>query len=389
MFTLVFDAYSSEVYTINDVFSMAIQKAERLKISEEDVLIAEFGKDKAYSNLIPKLSVFGGFTKYSEAKYSLGSTVIQADRAYSYGLRLDQTYSIAGKEFKLYDLSKENLAKTRFDSLSISNDYLLNVANAFYDALKAQRYVQIAKSNLERLEKHKRAAEIRLKVGEITKTALLRAEAELSGARTELIKAENNLKLSKAFLSRLVGITSEYELKTVESEESEEILKLSNEGLHLLQSQALLNRSELQSALLQKRMTERQIKIAETAYYPSISLEGAYTKAGMDPESVSMVKETLYGAIRVNFPLIEGGMRRAEVREAEAKGRQANLLVEDTKKSVLIDVQRAYLDFLTNRDSLKSIQDQVTFARDNYNAVSRQFEHGLANSIDVMDANNL
>lgn len=32
---------------------------------------------------------------------------------------------------------------------------------------------------------------------------------------------------------------------------------------------------------------------------------------------------------------------------------------------------------------------QLTFAEDNYKAVSKQFEFGLANSIDVMDANTL
>lgn len=38
---------------------------------------------------------------------------------------------------------------------------------------------------------------------------------------------------------------------------------------------------------------------------------------------------------------------------------------------------------------LKSLEDQLTFARDNYNATSKQFEFGLANSIDVVDANTL
>ena len=38
---------------------------------------------------------------------------------------------------------------------------------------------------------------------------------------------------------------------------------------------------------------------------------------------------------------------------------------------------------------LKSLEDQLKFANDNYNAVSKQFKYGLANSIDVMDANTL
>lgn len=376
-------------YTIDDILNLAIQKAERIRISEEDVFIAHMGKDKAQSLLIPKLSVFGGYTKFSEDKYTLGGTVIQADRAYSYGARIDQTYSLGGKEFKLFDISKHNIEKVINDSTSIREDYLINVANSFYDTLRAQRYVEIAKSNLERLSKHRKAAEVRLKVGEVTKTTLLRAEAELSGARSELIKAENNLKLSKAVLSRLVGLDKEFELIEKKDRFKQDTEAFQNTTLDILINEALNNRSEVKSAILQQEIAKRQISVSESAYYPTLSLEGVYTKAGMNPESLSLVKESLYGAIKITFPIYEAGMRRAEVRESEAKARQANLLVDDTRKSISIDVKRAYLDFLTFKDTLQALSDQVAFASDNYNAVSKQFEYGLANSIDVMDANNL
>ena len=41
------------------------------------------------------------------------------------------------------------------------------------------------------------------------------------------------------------------------------------------------------------------------------------------------------------------------------------------------------------RELLKFLEDQLAFARDNYKAVLRQFENGLAVSLDVMDANSL
>jgi outer membrane protein len=77
------------------------------------------------------------------------------------------------------------------------------------------------------------------------------------------------------------------------------------------------------------------------------------------------------------------------VKEAEARQRQSELIYEDLKKTINIEVENAYLDLITQREILKSLEDQLTFARDNYNATSKQFEFGLANSIDVMDANTL
>jgi outer membrane protein len=79
----------------------------------------------------------------------------------------------------------------------------------------------------------------------------------------------------------------------------------------------------------------------------------------------------------------------AELREAKARERQAKLAYDDFKKNVDIEIQSAYLDLLTQKGTLKFLEDQLAFAEDNYNAVIRQFDNGLALSLDVMDANSL
>jgi len=82
-------------------------------------------------------------------------------------------------------------------------------------------------------------------------------------------------------------------------------------------------------------------------------------------------------------------LRIAELNEAKAKSRQAKLTYDDYKKNVDIELQGAYLDLQTQKGILKFLEDQLIFARDNYNAVLRQFENGLSLSLDVMDANSL
>jgi len=101
------------------------------------------------------------------------------------------------------------------------------------------------------------------------------------------------------------------------------------------------------------------------------------------------VRDSTYGLLSLNFPFFEGGLRTADIREARARERQSTLAYEDFKKSVGIEVASAYLDLLTQKGTLKYLEDQVVYARDNFNAVSKQFEFGLAQSLDVMDANTL
>ncbi|MDQ7837754.1 MAG: TolC family protein [Thermodesulfobacteriota bacterium] len=372
-------------YSLDDLYRIALERAERIKVSEEDLYITERGKDKALAVLLPRLSVFGDYTRYSDDKTSGSGFIIQPEDSTSWGLKLDQTLSLSGREVTAFKISKENIEKSRYDLYAVREEYLFGVSSAYYDVLKAQKAVEIARANMERLTGHRDAADIRLKVGEVTKTALLRAEAELSGAQSELVKAENGLKLAKAVLARQVGISEDYELK----ESGVKVETFKDRSLVSLKEEAMIERSEVRSLDIQRKTAEDQVRYVRGTYWPTVSIEGVYSRKEDSPAPTFVLEETTYGGIRLNFPFFEGGLRRAEVKEAEARQRQSELIYEDLKKTINIEVENAYLDLITQREILKSLEDQLAFAGDNYNATSKQFEFGLANSIDVMDANTL
>lgn len=377
-------------YTLGDLYRIALERSEQIKISEEDLFIAERGKDKALSSLLPRISAFGEYMRYSEKKLStssFGSFAIQPEMSSSWGFRLDQSLSLGGMEITSYQISKKGIESSKYDLDRMREDYLLNVSAAYYDVLKAMKALEIAKASVERLTKHRDAAQTRLRVGEVTKTALLRAEAELSGAQSEMVKAENNLNLAKAVLSRVAGISGGYDVK--DSVVSSQYVVNSTEAIESLKQTAISERAELKSLELQRKIAEEQVKYTKGGYWPTLSIEGVYIRMDEDPSSPFLNEESIYGALKLNFPIFEGGLTRAEVREAEAKHRQSEFNYEDLKKTISIDVETAYLDLKTQAGILKSLEDQLTFARDNYNAISKQFEFGLANSIDVMDANTL
>ena len=373
----------AEEYSLDDLYRIALERAERIKLSEEDLYIAERGKDKALALLLPKLSAFGIYTKNTEDKRNATYTLIQAEETTSWGLRADESLSLSGRELTALGISRENIAKSRYDLYAIREVYLLNIAFAYYDVLKVKKALDITESNLKRLTKYRDAAEKRLKVGEITKTVLLRAEGELSGARSDYVKSKNALQLARSVLARIVGIKGDFQLK----EKPPEVINIEAESS--FHEMALSGRADLKSLDIQKKIAEEQVQFTKGSYWPSLSLSAVYVKSDQTPETPSLVKESTYGLLTVNFPFFEGGLRRAEVKEARAKERQSALLYEDYKKTIGIEVQGAYLDLMTQKGILKFLEDQLVFARDNYNAVAKQFEFGLSQSLDVMDANTL
>lgn len=379
-------------YGLDDLYRIALGTAEKIRVSEENIAIAQAGQSKAVSYLLPRLTAYASVTDYTEAKYgpptiignmTLPGSLIQPHAAAAWGVRLDESLSLGGREFTLLALSRENLEKSRLDADAMKEDYLLAVAVAYYSVLKAEKNLDIADANVERLAAYRTAADKRFRVGEVTRTVLLRAEAELSGALSDQLFAKNSLELATAQLKRVVGVRDDFRLR------KEPSAGFDPPPIDDCLAAALAERSDLKGLDMQKKAAARQVRYAAGAYWPSLSVSGVYSGLDQSPAAATINRESIYAGAALNFPIFEGGLRRAEVREARSKERQSGFLYEDLKKTIEIEVRAAYLDLMTQKATLKFLDDQLVFARDNFSAVARQFEFGLVNSIDVMDANTL
>ncbi len=374
---------SAEEYSLGDLFRIGLERSERVGIAGAEVAFSEQEKNRALSVLMPRLSAFSSFQRFSKDKYTDLNVLIQPRSAEQWGLRADQAFSLSLRELTMLSEAKKDIIRAKYDLSYVKEVYLLGVAKAYYNVLMAKKGVDISKSNLERLVKYRDAADVRFKVGEITKTVLLRAESELSGAKSDLVRSENALSLAQAALARAVGIEDGYSLKEEVPREPQ------TATLPELKNIAYAERPDLKSLEEQVKIAKQEISYARGAYWPNLALAGVFQRTDQNPETMTLNTESTYGALSLNFPFFEGGLRRAEVQEAKIREMQAELQYNDQKKTVGIEVEAAYLDLVTQKETLKYLEDHVAFARDNFRGVSRQFEMGLASSIDVIDANNL
>jgi outer membrane protein len=390
----------AEEYSLEDLYRLALDRSETIKIAEEDLYISQQDRSKARAVFFPTLSAFGYHTRFSEEK-SQDDVLLQPENTSEWGLRLNQTFSLSGREFTAYKIAGNAIIKSEFDLRAVKEEYLFDVATQYYTVLRAKRGLEISGANVERLKKHRDAARIRLEVGEVTKTVLLRAEAELAGAQSELIKSENNLQITLTRLAKTVGIRGGYVIKEpVERKDvqtPEEIFSAMDISVNdcklpmadCLKEIAMTERAEIKALTIQKQIAEDEVKYKKGSYWPSLSLEGEYFRQENEPDTAFGLEERIYGGVKLDFPFFEGGLRRAEVREAKARLRQAELGLSDLKNEIGVEVENTYLAIKREAALIKQVEAEMAFARENYKSVTKQFEYGIADSIDTIDANTL
>ncbi|MBF0540171.1 MAG: TolC family protein [Nitrospirae bacterium] len=366
-------------YSLIDIYKIALVQSERIQMAQLDLYISQKGQEKAVAGLLPKVTAFGMYQTSGVSEGYPGYGIK------TYGLELDKTMSLGGAEIIAYKMSKIAIDKSEHDLKTVKADYLLEVTTSFINILRAIKAVEICEINVARLKNHRDAALIRLKVGETIKTAVLRAEAELSGANADLIKAQNGLKLAKAVLARLIGITEDYSIV-----ETQEFVDLDDsQTINQLKDMGIQNRMEVKSLELTGRILDQNINIAKSSFWPVLSFQLAYSNMFLTPAPQYINAEGLYVGLSISYPIFEGGIRRMELNEAEANRRKAALALSELKKSLQIEIESIYSEYITQKEVLTSIASQVEFAKDNYNLVSKQFQYGLVTSLDVMDANNV
>ncbi len=375
----------AQEYTLSDLHQQALKNSEKIKYAEENVYISQMGKNKAWAVLIPRVTAFGTYNRYTDRKYSntIPPSLIQPEESGAWGVRADQSFSVSARELDALKFAGQNITKSEFDLDAAKSDFVLAVASAYYDVLKAKKTLDIAADNMKRLTQYRDFAAKRVKVGELTKTALLRANGELSGAHADYLRATNALKLSRAALIRITGIEETFRLK-------ETVIPPADlDPFEKIRETAMTARADLKSYDMQTQMAGQQVKYAKGAFWPSVGVFAIYNRADQQPATATLLQESALAGVSLTFPFFEGGLRVAELNEAKSKERQARLAYDDLKKNVDVELRSAYLDLETQKGTLKFLEDQLVFARDNYKAVLRQYENGLATSLDVMDANTL
>ncbi len=371
-----------QVLSLQEAYVLALKNHEAVKIAGEGLYQFQQTRKKAVSSILPALTAEGSYTKFSEEKSS-SITVIQPDDSLNYSLRLSLPIYRGGREWSALRQAGYMLEAGERGVEITREDIVMIVSQAYFGVLRIQKEKEIKEADLNRAEERSRVASARFKVGELTKAAVLRADAEVAGIQAELSRVNKELRIAGDRLARLVDLPAGFSIaeppqKSIPAGDVDEFVNV-----------ALEKRSEYLKAGAEVEIAREGVSYAKGGFMPTIRLDGVYSGRDQDPVSSAFFnKESIYATLSLTFPLYEGGLRVAEVREAESKFREAGLKRLSLRKDIEIEVRDASYNITAINSAIEFYRKQVSFAEENYNTVFKQFTYGLAANVDVIDANS-
>lgn len=255
-------------------------------------------------------------------------------------------------------IAGENLKK-------IQNDISLQVATAYYQVLLNKEIAAIAQIQIELTREQQDVTRILVSHEKVPESQILDIEAQLANDELAATKAKNTLRLSMVDLIQLLEI-DQPETFDVMQEDTEEILPLLRkpEDIFLISEQIM---PQIKSAHLAISSQQRSIRIAQSAYYPTLSLLGGLNtdyyhfsnaqNLSFNNQLKNNLQKTIYVTLRI--PLFNRLSTRNNVRKARKELEDSRLIAENTGKALYKEIQKVWYDALSAQEKYHSTAKAV------------------------------
>jgi len=293
------------------------------------------------------------------------------------GLSLDLLLYDFGRTSLRIQAAKEIVLATRETLRSIEQQILLRAVTAHMNVRRTRELVSVRNNNLGLLQEELRAAQDRFEVGEVTRTDVALAEAQLASAHSGLASAEGDLTQAIEEFGRAVG-RAPGQLGV-----PDRLPQLSSDP-ETAKRVALRGHPDIREAQFNIAAADLTVIAAQAAMRPTVNLNTRLS-AGEELGGSDFNRQGSVG-ISVTGPIYQGGRLSSAVRRAAAQRDARRGALHTTSLEVARNVGNAYARLRAARASRVAGQEQVRAARLAFQGVSEEARLGARTTLDVLDA---
>jgi outer membrane protein TolC len=276
--------------------------------------------------------------------------------------------------------SAGSLDAARQDEHGTRDLVVLVCGQLYLQAVAGESRIAAARAQLDTAEALLGVARDRKASGLAAGIEVLRADVEERSQRQRLIVAEQDAAKEKLALAHAIGLPLGQRFRLADTVPLVPTVPLTPEEAV---ERAWAGRPDLKAAQARVAAAEASRKAAQGEGWPSLVVSGDYGAIGNDVPG-SLATFTVGANLRV--PLFEGGRIRGRVREAEARLQQEKARLADLRARIYYEVQSDFLDLKAADERVGVADGALTLAREQLQQAKDRFASGVADNLEVVQA---
>lgn len=388
------NAQNNKPLSLNEAIDLSIKNSKQLKINRAKVEQASAAVKEAIQRRLPDASVSGSYIRLANPAVDLktksnnsggsggnGGGVPKVNQA-AYGILNASLPIYAGGKISYGIESSKYLAHAEeLDAENSKEEVIDNTIEAYVNLYKASAAVKLYEENLVQAQQRVKDFTNLEKNGLLARNDLLKVQLQASNVELSLLDARNNCELANVNMDLMLGLPE----NTTLAPDSTIINQSFTVGtLDEYVQTALNNRKDIEALGLRKQAADLGVKSIKADRYPAIALTGGYIAADI-PKMLTITNAANIG-VGISYNLGSLWKNKSKVEQAEAQSRQLEATQELMNNNIRLQVNRAYLNWLSSQKKLEVYAKAVEQADENYRIVKNKYNNGLATVTDLVEA---
>src|SRR5215467_8500153 len=256
---------------------------------------------------------------------------------------------------------------------------LLSAVTAYMNLLRDGAILDLQRRNVEVLQEQLRQTRDRFNVGELTRTDVAQSESRLAAGRSHVLAAQATNKASVATYRQVIGV------EPGKLAPGAPVDRFSPRDLASSIGVATASNPQVTTAEYAFDAALLQVKVAEGALYPTLSLQGNVQQAY---ESNLLQLKTFNASVlgQLTVPIYQGGAEYSLIRQTKETLGQRRLDLDTARDQVRQNVVQSWGQLDAAKANIEATQSQVQASEIALNGVREEARVGQRTTLDVLNA---
>ena len=385
---------SGEALSLRDSVEQALTANLGIKRSQEEINAAEAVRHSSITKFLPTLGSSYNYTHRNEPRTSPSllsgrDIVTSPEDQYTFTTTFTQPIFTGFGLINEYKLTELGLDRAEVSSKLTRQDVILDAKNAYFSVLKNQKLMEVAQQTVASIASQKEVSENFYKVGLSPLNDLLQSQVQLANAKQQLTTAQNNLEIDRTRFNTVLRRPVNTPVLLVEEVDYATF----QESLDDCLAQAQKNRLEVQVADLDIGIAEKQVRLTEKDYFPTVNLTGAYARTGDDwkAHGGEGISDSAGWNVQATatWEFWQWGRTGYGRKEKLARLAQSKYRKTEITDTISLEVKSAYLRTQEAEQNIITIEKAVEQAKENLRITEEQYKEQVATQTDVLVAQTL
>lgn len=343
-------AQGQTALSIDDAIEKALSNNLNIKVSENTLLIAQQNHTKGNAGMLPTVTAGGSYNASltnTKLVFAGGNPPIDQEGA--------QSATLSGNVTASYTLFNGFTASHTYAKLGLQTDLaaaqqkvrteaiLLQVVQAYYQALQIQNNLQVASKSLAISQQRFSRAKLRVEFGSANKIEMLNAQVDLQNDSINVTTLAQQLTNAKSTLGYLMGNENAVDIELISAVTLDEPLLLED-----LLEKAKSQNSELNQARIQEKVSAKDVELSNTYLYPRLAASAAYQYSSNESDASFIIENRsngLNGNVSLSYNLFDGRKNTIRKQNAQIGLENALLQTSDVQRLLSTQVENAFLTY--------------------------------------------